>query len=368
MPEGGSSQAQEGLLLAPSESQVAELPSGPPILIVAVDTEAEFDWAGPFLRTNTNVQNLRNQSLAQQVFDRFGVRPVYLVDYAVATKPEGYTPLQGFVRSRRCEIGAHLHPWITPPFAEELSDRTSFSQNLSVSLQSLKLQHLTEAIGKNFDLRPVTYRAGRYGIGEETAPILGQLGYQIDMSILPGVNMRPISGPDFREALDKPYWFGEGYRLLEIPANFCFTGLLASREVPRNVPVRVYEQISRPTLNRFARSLGMFAHLRLLERIPLTPEGTTLGELRRLTSTRLKIGERVLVFSYHSSSLLPGSTQYVRSASELSRFLQTIEGYLKFFFSEVGGISMTPSELRRFILHRHPMAVAGEDATASSRG
>src|SRR3984893_8518030 len=114
-------------LLTPAERQVAALSSGPPILIVAVDTEAEFDWNGPFLRTHTGVRNLRNQTMAQEIFDRFGVRPVYLVDYAVATQSEGYTPLREFVESGLCEIGAHLHPWITPPFAEELSGRTSFS-------------------------------------------------------------------------------------------------------------------------------------------------------------------------------------------------------------------------------------------------
>ena len=67
----------------------------------------------------------------QDIFDRFGVRPVYLVDYAVATQPEGYGPLREIVQSAPCQIGAHLHPWITPPLSEALGDRTSFSHNLS---------------------------------------------------------------------------------------------------------------------------------------------------------------------------------------------------------------------------------------------
>src|SRR5258708_23509882 len=98
----------ETALLTPAERQVATLASGRPILIVAVDTEAEFDWRGPFLRTHTSVRNLRNQRMAQEVFDGFGVRPVYLVDYAVAAQSEGYMPLREIVQSGRCEIGAHL--------------------------------------------------------------------------------------------------------------------------------------------------------------------------------------------------------------------------------------------------------------------
>src|SRR3954449_12826773 len=77
-------------LLTPAVQQVAILQSGAPILIVSIDTEAEFDWNGPFLRSHTNVRNLGHQIRAQEIFDTFGVRPIYLVDYAVATQSEGY--------------------------------------------------------------------------------------------------------------------------------------------------------------------------------------------------------------------------------------------------------------------------------------
>lgn len=344
-------------LLTPADGQVATLSAGPPILIVAVDTEAEFDWNGPFLRTHTSVRNLRNQKMAQEIFDRYGVRPIYLVDHAVATQSEGYRPLQEIVQSGRCEIGAHLHPWITPPLAEELSDRTSFSHNLPTSLQKEKLARLTEAVLTSFGVRPISYRAGRYGVGEEIAGILGSLGYEIDMSVQPGIDMRRIHGPDFRQALDRPYWFGGGCRLLEIPATPAFTGLIAHPILPRALRVQLYDVISRPRLNRM-RSLGIFARLRLLERLPLSPEGVTFDELRRLTYALLSRGKRAFVFSYHSSSLLPGNTGYVHSSSELSNFLRTIEKYLEFFIGEMSGISMTPGELRATLLQEAALATA----------
>jgi hypothetical protein len=347
----------ETALLTPAERQVAALSAGPPILIVAVDTEAEFDWTGPFLRTHTSVRNLRNQTMAQEIFDRYGVRPIYLVDYAVATQSDGYMPLREIVQSGRCEIGAHLHPWVTPPFAEELSDRTSFSHNLPTWLQKEKLARLTEAIVSNFGVHPISYRAGRYGVGEEIAGVLEPLDYRIDMSVQPGIDMRRIHGPDFRQALDKPYWFGGGWPLLEIPATPAFTGLIAHAVLPRALGVQLYDLISRPRLNRM-RSLGIFARLRLLERLPLTPEGVTFDELRRLTYILLSRGKRAFVFSYHSSSLLPGNTGYVRSSSELSDFLRTIAGYLEFFMREIGGISMTPSELRAALLREAAVPTA----------
>jgi hypothetical protein len=343
-------------LLAPAEQQLADMPAGPPILIVAVDTESEFDWNGPFLRTQTSVRNVRNQSMAQEIFDRFGVRPIYLVDYAVATQPEAYLPLREIFHSQRCEIGAHLHPWITPPFLEELSPRASFSQNLPVSLQKAKLTELTEAIERSFDFRPLCYRAGRLGVGEEIADLLQSLGYHIDMSVLPGIDMRPIHGPDFRRGLDRPYWFGHHLSLLEIPATPCFAGLLAARALPKSVSIELYDQLARPPLDRL-RMRGVFARLGLLEWLPPTPEGVTISELRRLMRAFLSRHQRVFVLSYHSSSLLPGSTEYVRSQSDLSGFLSRIEQFLDFFIGKLGGISMTPSEVRAVLpqgQQRHP--------------
>ena len=332
-------------LLSPAEWQLARLADGPPILIVAIDTEAEFEWNGPFLRSQTSVRNVRNQGMAQEIFDRFGVRPVYLVDYAVATQAEGYLPLREIRESNRCEIGAHLHPWITPPFDEPLSNRTSFSHNLSPLLQEEKLSRLTDAIISNLRVRPISYRAGRYGVGEEIASLLYSLDYTVDMSVQPGIDMRHRDGPDFRKAPNSPYWFGTKDPLLEIPAGAGFIGLLGSPALPKSVSVQIYKQIARPRLNRL-RSLGVFARLHLLERIPLTPEGVTLSELRRVTTALLSRGQRVFVFSYHSSSLLPGNTEYVQSGSDLSQFLARIAGYLEFFMGECGGISTTPRELR----------------------
>ena len=226
--------------------------------MVAVDTEAEFDWTGPFLRTQTEVDNLRHQSTAQEIFDRFGVRPIYLVDYAVATQPDGYIPLRKIMESQRCEIGAHLHPWITPPFAEELGDRTSFSQNLPVRLQSEKLTTLTEAITKNFGIHPVSYRAGRYGVGEEIAQILKSLGYWIDMSVQPGIDMRRLHGPDFRKGFDRPYWFGNDRALLEIPVTSSFIGFIARSSLFHGLSRSALRFIISPVFHPPARARRIF--------------------------------------------------------------------------------------------------------------
>ena len=341
----------DAALLTPDKQDLVVLPPGPPILIVTVDAEAEFDWDGPFLRTLVSVRNLRHQAIAQDIFDRLNVHPTYLVDYAVATQPEGYEPIREILRSGRCEIGAHLQPWETPPFAEDLSVPTSYNHNLPAWLQKEKLQRLTEVIVANFGVQPVTYRAGRNGVGEEIAHILEVLGYQIDASVLPGHDVRRRGGQDFRRAFNQPYWFGSDRQLLELPLTTAFAGLLARAGEPQMFNASFYTALSRPDTVRLHLP-GIFARLGLLERITLTPEGVSIQELKRLTRILLRHGQRVFIFNYHSSALLPGSTPYVRSRAELDRMIRTIDEYLHFFIDEIGGITKTPVELRSMLIPR----------------
>ena len=58
----------------------------------------------------------------------------------------------------------------------------------------------------------------------------------------------------------------------------------------------------------------------LLERIPLTPEGITVAEAKRGIDAALAEELPLLVFSFHSPSLHPGNTPYVRHEEDLARF------------------------------------------------
>ena len=93
----------------------------------------------------------------------------------------------------------------------------------------------------------------------------------------------------------------------------------------------------------------MVARLRLLERIRLSPEDYDEPEMRRLTATLLDDGARVFVFSFHSPSVMPGGTPYVRSAAELERFLGKCRRYFEFFFGRLQGCAKTPLQLKSFI-------------------
>ena len=169
----------------------------PAQLVVVIDTEEEFDWASDFSRSNTDVGAMRWIHRVQDIFDAYHIIPVYVVDYPVASQPTGYRPLQELHASGRALIGAHLHPWVNPPYTEPVNRRNSFPGNLPLALEAAKLQALSDCIGEHFGSRPVIYKAGRYGVGPHTAAILEEQGYEVDVSLCPHMDYAAEGGPEF---------------------------------------------------------------------------------------------------------------------------------------------------------------------------
>jgi hypothetical protein len=71
-----------------------------------------------------------------------------------------------------------------------------------------------------------------------------------------------------------------------------------------------------------------------------------LSEMCALARALHSRGLRVFTLSYHSPSLEPGHTPYVRSGKDLEQFLSCLEGFCEFFFGELQGVTGTPEELR----------------------
>jgi hypothetical protein len=310
-----------------------------PMLVVVIDTEAEFRWTAMGSRRADGVTSVKASRQAQPIFERYNVRPTFVVDYPVSTIPEGYEIIRDFYKSGICEVGAHLQPWDTPPFVEEITDRNSYPGNLAPEVEREKLVRLTAAIAQNIGVQPRIYKAGRYGVGFATPGILAELGYEIDVSVLPGTDLRRQLGPDFSNCPAHPYWFGTDPALLEIPLSIGYTGAIAP------FPALARALATHPAFKAF-HVPGILSHLRLLDRIVLTPEGITFEEQRRLTRAMLRRGYRVFSLTYHSPSLAPGNTPYVRDAAQLRSFLSCIDRYLEFFMGEIGGSAVTPFEIK----------------------
>ena len=310
-----------------------------PELIVVVDTEEEFDWTAPVARENVATTSIPAQARAHEIYDRLGVVPTYVIDYPVATDPAAVAFLKGLRDAGKAEIGAHLHPWVTPPHDEEVTSFNSYHCNLPPALERAKIAALTDAIERGFGARPTVFRAGRYGFGPHTARVLAELGYKVDCSFVPHSDFSADGGPSFIGKPDRPHWLDEGRGLLEIPLTVGFVGAAAG------LGGRAGGLFGKPSAVKW-KIPAMLARSRLLDRLRLSPEGVSADDQCRLIAAMAKRGHRLFGLTYHSPSLALGHTPYVRSEADRAAFLASIETVLSFFRDRLGGRFTTATRVQ----------------------
>jgi hypothetical protein len=307
---GQSNLAVTGILDLPSAADFVRFqPDFGTRFIVTVDTEEEFDWTQPIARGGHTVHSVARLAKFQEFCEGQGVCPVYLVDHPIATSPAAGDILRGAIAAGKAEVGIQLHPWVSPPHDEDVNEHNSFAGNLPPELEREKFRRLKAAIEANFGATPLIYRAGRYGVGPNTAAILSEGGIAIDTSVRARFDYSSGGGPNFREHPLCPWWLDRSNGLIELPLTTVYWGLL------RQLGHWLY-----PMMWRVPQLRGAMARISLLERIPLTPEGVTVEEALRGIDIALDEGLPVLVFSFHSPSLASGFTPYVRNEDDLDAF------------------------------------------------
>jgi hypothetical protein len=277
------------------------------------DAEEEFDWAAPLDRDANTTIAFVALPVANRFFGEHGIVPTYVADYPVVANAASAAVLQEMAAVGACDVGAHLHPWVNPPHREIVGPANSYAGNLPAQLEAAKLRLLTERIADLIGRRPIVYRAGRYGVGPNSARLLAELGYRIDASVRAGFDYRSDGGPDFTEFPIRPYWIGE--QLLEIPLTTCLAGPLGRFAA----------------LTRIDRLRGPLARGNLLNRIPLTPEGVPLAEAKIAVETLLDRGENLFSLSFHTPSVVPGHTPYVKDGEDLALFWAWWDGMFDLF-------------------------------------
>jgi hypothetical protein len=308
----------------------------PPTLHVVVDTEAEFDWDKPFAENLTGVSALSQVESAQAIFDRYGLRPTYVIDYPVASQADSVAAIRAIADRGGCAVGAHLHPWTNPPFGAAIDQAMSFPGNLPPDMEAAKLDALLSQIGAQFGERPLFYKAGRYGLGPNTARLIAARGVAVDFSLMPETDMRDVHGPDFRMVAAIPYTV-DALNLLAVPMTRADLGPLS-----RWWRLRGWLDTQTATLLHVR---GMLVRAGLLERLTLTPEGVSAKLQIVLLNTLLRRGHRLFVLHFHSPSLVAGHTPYVRNEAERAAFLARIEAVCRWFFEELGGVPGRPWDL-----------------------
>ncbi len=329
--------------LAPPR-QYVELPaSASPTLFAVIDTEEEFDWNAPHSREATSVTAMQHIGRAQSIFDRYHLKPTYVVDFPVAHQHDGYAPLADYVASDRCTIGAHLHPWVTPPYDEMVTATNSFPCNLPAALEAAKLRTLVQEIRTNFGVQPKSYKAGRYGIGAATVGTLRALEFEVDLSVNPHMDFTAQHGPSFVGFEARPFLLNGDQPILFLPCTVGYVGVAG--DLGRPLHMMASARALQPL-----RAVGVLSKLGITNRVMLSPEGNTLEEMKSLARTLYDRGLRTFSLTFHSPSVEPGHTPYVRTDADLREFLARIDGFCELFFRELGGVPGRPQEFRTAVM------------------
>jgi len=321
-------------------SQETALRANARAILVGIDTEADDQWSARG-RERQDVQNAARLPALQALFDEFGVRPTYLVTHEMATRDESATVLRELAASGRCEIGAHLHPWSSPPFRPEDLAAHSYPHNLPVELLDRQLTELTATIEQRLGVRPTTYRAGRNGFDGRTLPILERLGYTVDTSVDPLFNERRKGGMVFAGAPTEPY--------RPSAADVCARGTSTILEIP----------ISAGTLPGLPKALeAAYTNLpplrfrSALRRLGLRPVWLrpSYSALPDMCAFALRLASRPRTpfsIAFHSSEILPGGSPYTPDEASVTRFLDDLRRLLEHLTRRLGGRGQTFADFAR---------------------
>jgi hypothetical protein len=325
-----------------------------PFLTIGIDTESDNQWSTES-RLKPTYENIYALPHLDDLFQKCGARPTYLITHPVATEPRSAEMIRALAESGSCEIGAHHHVWETPPCEPDEARGLPYALQIPLDRFSQQVAALTEAIGKTAGYAPVSYRSGRYGFDASHTAVLEKAGYLVDTSVHPLLYEAHRGGPDFVDAPLIPYLLS--YDSAVRPGDSSLLEVPISAALNRSLPqwmVRAYGRAPLPyRTKRFLRLA------RIVKTCWLRPSYSSLDDMKRLARRMADAQAPVLNVMFHSSEAIVGGSPYNRNQAELSAFLERLTGFLEFATKELGA---QPVTFREF--HRAWTATAMRDTAA----
>lgn len=345
-------------------------------IIITIDTEGDNQWDPSLPRSTENVRFIPR---FQDLCERYGFPPTYLCTYEVTAAEHFDEVLLPLSKTGRAEIGAHLHPWTSPPFSgwDKRGTTPAYPSELPPGLFARKLECLTELLRTRLGRSPQSYRAGRWGLSAAHIPVLLQLGYIVDCSVTPLMNWGDAGarerGQNFSEAPVEPYYLAWGdparrgtSRLLEVPVTILYVN-----GVMRGSP------FLRAAHRRFRKTLPA----RLLNRVfTIAPQwfrpfpDMTVDRLCAVYRTAAHLGLPAIEMMFHSSELMPGGSPHNPTKESVERLYERLDRLFAYLSAEgVQGTTLSAFAERvesgsAILTPPADVEVSDEDLTWAPRG
>ncbi len=303
-------------------------------LVISIDVEEEGLFSGLYPRTPPEVTNVAELSRLAFIPRDFGLPLTLLVTYQVARDPAACRILAKWRDRYGAEIGAHLHPWNTPPFADLPDPEPVRSEKLPRPLLRDKFASLLSQVRAGLTVTPRSFRMGRFDAGPQVFSLLREFGIEVDSSVAPLTRKNPDHR--FFLAPADPFFLGdigpEGKPLLEVPITMVPV-VAGTPELIERLAAMVP-----PTWGDRLRNLYRYGGVAGVQ-----PALYPLVSLQLAAYLHRRRGGRVLTMYFHSSELKPGASRLFPSEAAVSRFVDKIRTFLTWLVQTgpVEGVTLT---------------------------
>lgn len=286
---------------------------------------------------NVSVKNVPELRRLDPIFREWAIKPTLLVTYPVASHEPHRDLLRQLKENWNAEIGAHLHPWNTPPLTTLPYPEPVPSELMPRELLAAKLGALLDEIGK-FGATPASFRMGRFNMGPKMFSVLEPAGIRVDSSIAP--MRRYYGGPDHLSAATEPYY--------PDPDNPLRAGTSSVLEVPMTIL---------PLFPRLGHWLDSLSHKSIFPEkwiswfamnagsLPVQPVWVGLRRLKAAVKLHQRRGGNVVTIFFHSSELMPGGYPHHPTTASIDRFLEKLAAFFSWLHTETAVDSVTLSQL-----------------------
>jgi hypothetical protein len=308
--------------------------SEPLYLVITVDVEEEGLFSRKYPREGAGVANVAELRRLEFIPREFGFPLTLLLTYPVARDPIARQTLLTWRREHGAEIGAHLHPWNTPPFVDGPDPEPITTASLPLPLVAEKLATLVNCIAENFPEPPRSFRMGRFDWSSGLLKLLPRFGLTVDTSMVP-LTIRGPGVPNFLTPTD-PFWLDNpaspGGRLLEAPVTMAPVWEGSARALHRLaglLPANLGEAL----LSRY-RFVGVAG---------IHPAWFPWFSMRLAVRLHRRRGGRVLTLFLHSSELLPGGSPDFPDEAAVSRLVAKLRDFLAWLVNQgpVSGVTLS---------------------------
>jgi hypothetical protein len=293
-------------------------------LCVTIDTECDkgAGWKVEKPLGFAGIKDGVGQRLAP-LFRRHRAKGTYLLSPEIMRHDESVSLMRSL--AKESDLGTHLHAELAEPGAHVPDETAAFQRDCSEAEERAKLTTLTDAFKTAFDRAPTCFRAGRFGVGPNSVPILESLGYEVESIVTPHMEWSSAGAPglDFRGAPTQPYH--------PDPAMPGRRGNAAIWEVPVTI---------RPSALSRVPIIGKLAEPRWLRPTRGSEESIVQVAKDELAEAERNAEDRpaILCAMFHNVEVVPGKSPYAKDESGARAILSRLSALLS--FCEREGVSV----------------------------